>query len=741
MTTATEVHFSEGKENPGIPDSSARQVTMLFLASFLALYFELVVIRYLSTEIRVFAYLKNLPLIASFFGIGLGMMLGKPPQILKRWFAPLTIVLFLLIAFASPLRLTHLPVPGGEYEMLGSLPQGPGGAWGVLLLPFITLFFFAVVSGVLNLVVMFFMVLGGITGERLAALEPLRGYGVNLAGSLAGIGAFTALSFLGVPPVVWVLVGVAVALPFFIRERWTIAGFALLVCAMAIFQPNATGDHYYDQAGRPFLRQTFWSPYYRITVHEIPPPPGWPQPRAYFVDVNHDYHQKMLDLSSEFTKRFPEVEPNHSAKPFYDLPYRLVSRPERVLVVGAGTGNDVAAALRHGAAHIDAVEIDPMLARLGRKYHPEHPYASDRVNLVVDDARAFFHRANQKYDLIIFGYLDSHTLLTSFSALRLDDYVYTLESFREARKLLATDGTVVLGFDSGRSFITDRLFATLEHAFDKPPVAYYTGDTGAGVILVEGKGAQSSLLTDYPEISKELGSHRSSTILSTDHWPFIYLRYRTIPIAILGVLVIFLCLAAGLLRRTGSLPQLKSRQHLHFFFLGAGFMLLETKGVTELSLLFGSTWIVNAVVIAAFLTMGLLANTLVMIRPVSRGVAYPALLALLIASMFLPYSLLSALPTLERVFAAAMLVGLPVFFSGLIFSRSFRDVRQPAQGLGINLLGAVIGGALENLVMIGGTPILGVLAIVLYGFSAAMLSGAFAREELRISQTVEAVSE
>ena len=52
----------------------------LFLASFLALYFELIVIRYLSTEIRVFAYLKNLALIASFFGIGLGMVIGKPPR-------------------------------------------------------------------------------------------------------------------------------------------------------------------------------------------------------------------------------------------------------------------------------------------------------------------------------------------------------------------------------------------------------------------------------------------------------------------------------------------------------------------------------------------------------------------------------------------------------------------------------------------------------------------------------------
>jgi hypothetical protein len=83
-----------------------------------------------------------------------------------------------------------------------------------------------------------------------------------------------------------------------------------------------------------------------------------------------------------------------------------------------------------------------------------------------------------------------------------------------------------------------------------------------------------------------------------------------------------------------------------------------------------------------------------------------------------------------RVIAAAVLVGLPVFFSGLVFSLSFRDNPRPARGLGVNLLGAVVGGVLENVVMIGGTPILGVLAIVLYGLSAVMLTGLFARRVL-----------
>ena len=275
----------------------------------------------------------------------------------------------------------------------------------------------------------------------------------------------------------------------------------------------------------------------------------------------------------------------------------------------------------------------------------------------------------------------------------------------------------------------------MTQAFGTPPRAYFTGYDATGVVFVEGGGRESKAIVNFPEISKQLEARQAHTILATDHWPFLYLQSRTIPISILGVLVLFLYFATGLLHRNFSLRRLADREGMHLFFLGAGFMLLETKGITELSLLFGSTWIVNAVVIAAFLLMGLLANTLVMLQPISRGLAYSALFLLLAVSMFLPYSLLDALPGTARIFAAAVLVGLPVFFSGLVFSRSFRDVAHPAQGLGINLLGAVVGGALENLVMIGGMLMLGVLAFALYGISAAfsLLRRSVAKEGLLTS--------
>src|SRR5437667_2215452 len=364
------------------------------------------------------------------------MAIGRAPKMLKRLFPFMAAGLFLIIAFASSLRLTHIPLPGTDYFMWGASMMRLGASYWLYLLA--VLLCFGIILGVMYLVVEFFVVLGGIVGEHFTRIEPLRGYGINLAGSLTGIIVFTAISFFGAPPVIWVLVGLLTAIPFFIRDWWSIPVFAALTCALAIPQPR-----------------TFWSPYYRITLQHVAGPSGWSRPSADVVEVNHDYHQKMLDLSPEFTARFPDAEPNRSGRLAYEFPYRFVPQPGRVLVVGAGTGNDVAAALRHGATHVDAVEIDPYILELGRRYHPERPYDSPRVTIYVDDARAFFKKAKTKYDLIVFGYLDSHTMLTSFSSIRLDNYLYTIESLREARALLREGGSVVVAFAPGRDFAYD----------------------------------------------------------------------------------------------------------------------------------------------------------------------------------------------------------------------------------------------------------------------------------------------
>jgi SAM-dependent methyltransferase len=528
---------------------------------------------------------------------------------------------------------------------------------------------------------------------------------VNLLGSLVGIALFTVQAFLYMPPWVWLIIGFLLLVPFFIRDYRSLAIFALIVIAVFVSQPQA-----------------MWSPYYQIALQAYAAPPGWPKPKGYILSVDHDFFQRALDLSPDFLHANPTAQPNRTAFPQYELPYRLLSYPpDEVLIVGAGTGNDVAAALRHGAKHIDAVEIDPLILEIGRHIHPERPYASPRVTIHNDDARAFFKKNKKSYDLIVFGYLDSHTLLSAYSSVRLENNVYTLQSLQEAGRLLRPTGTMVLAFGAGNSFVTTRLYRMLSAVFGAPPLTYWTGYEAGGVVFVEGHTASLTAITEFPEIGNRLQSDPTPVVLATDQWPFLFLAKRRVPVSILLVLLFFIALAAILCRRTLQVRNFTNPGKLHMFFLGAGFLLLETKGVTELSLLFGATWITNTVVISAFIVMAMAANVVIMFRSVPYRIAYSLLFLSLALAGFFPYVLLEGLPLILRILAAGTLTALPVLFSGLIFSRSFQHCAEPAQALGMNLLGAVVGGGLENLVMVGGTVVLGVMAIILYTIAAASL--------------------
>jgi hypothetical protein len=675
---------------------SRREELTLFLASLVTLYFELLIIRYASSEIRVFTNLKNLPLVASFFGIGLGMLIGSPRMRFRTVFPIAAALLFLVPRFASPLHLSFTDV-SWNYTLVsaGSL----GSRLGYVVR------FLGIGLGYSALIVAFFRVLGGHVGQSMKRLPSLRGYGIDLSGSLAGMALFSVLALLHRGPATWLLLGCLLLAPLVSSDRLTLVVLAVVVCVVAIPEPN-----------------TLWSPYNRIDLTRLPPPDDWPRPSAYSLVANHMWYQWLADLSPDFLERYPAAKPNSLMLPYYELPYRLVPNPQNVLILGAGSGNDVAGALRHGAVHIDAVELDPVIIAIGRHYHPERPYDSPRVTIHEDDARSFLKKTKKKYDLIVFGFLDSATLLSGFSSLRLDNYVYTVESFQNAKALLADHGTLVLSFATGRSFATDRLYATLANAFGTPPAAYFTEFWVNGVLLIEG-GARDTRLPQLADATSELQRRTttSPTLLATDNWPFLYLTDRSIPGTVLITAALFFLAVWLVLRKANLFSWKTSLPHLHFFFLGAGFLLLETKAVTQLSLLFGGTWIVNSVVIASFLVMALLANILTATFRISVVAAYSVLLLLLIADFWFPYSLVSGLSAGAKFLMGGGWAALPVFFSGIVFSGSLQRFGAPAEALGINLFGAVLGGLLENTVMIGGTPILRALALAMYAASAVAL--------------------
>ena len=239
----------------------------------------------------------------------------------------------------------------------------------------------------------------------------------------------------------------------------------------------------------------------------------------------------------------------------------------------------------------------------------------------------------------------------------------------------------------------------------------------SSIVYVEGAGRDKAGALPYKDVGSSL--LRPDTVVATDSWPFLYLAHRTIPESLFITLLFLILVAHGLLKSSLGEGWTKNAGYLHLFLLGAGFMLLETKAVTELSLLFGSTWIVNAVVIGAFLTMAFLANLAVAVRPISPKVVYALLFISLALGMVIPASTFAGAPPLIKIFVAGGLVALPVFFSGIAFSNSFKYSSRPEKALAVNIFGAMAGGILENAVMLGGVPILGILAILLYAGAAA----------------------
>jgi SAM-dependent methyltransferase len=671
-----------------------KPAVQLFLVSFLALFFELIVIRWLSSEVRVFAYLKNVPLIASFLGLGLGCACARVKKDYFRYFPYCIGILCLVVAFSSQLGITFLPFPIADYLIVGDVTGGFDYA--TLSSKVLALGkFLLVVTTIFALNVGVFLALGQKMGQLLETLEPLPAYTINIAGSLAGVLAFSVISFAGWPPLAWFALG------FFLLVASQPKNISASVVYLIILVVIAVVP-----------KQALWSPYYRIDVTPMLLDEGDPASPVvgHNLNVNHDYHQRMMNLSEGSL----ETRYTTQARPYYNLIYRFV-RPDSVLVVGAGSGNDVASALRHGATRVDAVEIDPLILKLGRALHPESPYASDRVRVFNDDARAFFKQSREKYDLIVFGLLDSQTLLSSMSSIRLDNYIYTVESLQEARAHLREGGTLSLSFALTEPWIQERFYRLLREAFQSEPLCLQT-PYDSGISYIAGPSATLANVRGQGDLEKMVINDRiprAGTPLPTDDWPFLYLHSKSIPFAYWFTLSVLFLLSIYWVRK--MLASSSTDFSGYFFLLGVGFMLIEVKSISDLSLLFGSTWLVNSVVITSVLVMILLANALVMrFKWVSPNWAYAGLASCLIFSYWLRPDVLSGFGFFFKTVIGGTVAGLPLFFAGILFASAFQSIKDIPAAFGANLLGALVGGILENTSMIYGVAFLNLIALGTY---------------------------
>ena len=660
-------------------------------ASFVVLFQELALIRWLPVQVRVIAYFPNLILIGSFLGLGIGALRGRKKSMLWLW--PLTLALVVAVAIGlSRIAFTADSVSEHLWLLYYDLGREAIVVEGVRI-PIILLFVLSASS---------FVPLGQFVGERLERFRressSLWGYSLDLLGSLLGVIGFAVVSFIGAWPVTWfAVIGLFGLLVIANKKRlWAYYGVAMIAIVVAV------------QATEP---ATDYSPYYALSTA----PTTTPAEPGFSVVANGSLHQRALNVVQPSSG---DDGPYAHMRVGYHSPVRQMKGPKgRVLVLGAGTGNDVAMLLDEGFSEVHAVEIDPIILQMGRD-HPNRPYESDRVKVFNQDGRAFLRDTEYQYDLIVFGTLDSMTRLSALSSVRLDNFVYTTEAIEAAASRLAPGGGLVLYFMIAERYIHDHLFGILASTFEALPAVQIADYALFNTIYAAGPAFAHLSQPTPEEVEAYYSVILPSLDLPTDDWPYLYLSERGVSGFYLSLMATFLVIAiVGILMGSREMREGLLRRgevDWEMFLFGLAFLLIETKFVTTMNLVWGATWLTSAVVFGAILAMILIGTVLMELRPLPWVWAAAGLVLALFVTYLVPTGALVGRTTPVRLLLSVLLVGGPIFFASVCFALRFR-VRPAADiAFGWNLLGAVAGGLLEFFSMSLGLKALTLIAIAAY---------------------------
>jgi SAM-dependent methyltransferase len=669
---ATATEGPPGAATPGDERTLLGPRLRLVALSFLMLFGQLALIRWLGASVFYLSFFSNFVLLGSFLGFGLGFLwAGRSPKAIYPA-APLlfgALVAYVYV-FDVPLDVTTTNLIFFETVE----PVSPLPAWLVLSILFVA------VASVMACV-------GNGVARAFGLFSPLDAYKWDLVGSVAGIATFTALSFLGARPLVW---GLVIAAVFVGTTRigspaqWAATGLGILVLIVPLVVE--LGDE-----------GVTWSPYYKITEHEN-------EAGGLGTTVNQSPHWEQIPVTDEG---------------LYPLIYDKLATPEGgdVLVIGAGSGNDVEAALQREADSVDAVEIDGRLMDIAERGHPDEPYEDPRVDVHIDDGRAFLERTSETYDRILFALPDSLTLVPGQSSVRLESYLFTEEAVQAARERLNPGGVFAMYNYYREGWLVDRYANTIGNVFEQPPCVTEVGAWHLSVLLA----SDDASAIDCP--AEDVWSPAADVEPVTDDRPFPYVRDRG-----LGNLRLYIFSGAAMLAfsllmvRVVGGPLRSVSRYSDLLFMGVAFMLLETKSVVQFALLFGTTWLVNALVFLGVLTSVLIAvgvSRRVTFRRPAR--LYGVLLASLAVAYLIPIDRLLALPIVPRFLAAVTLAFFPIFTANLVFTQRFKDTAHSTVAFGANLLGAMAGGLLEYSALVAGYRNLIFLVAIAYGL--AFLTG------------------
>jgi SAM-dependent methyltransferase len=440
-----------------------------------------------------------------------------------------------------------------------------------------------------------------------------------------------------------------------------------------------------------------WSPYYKVVTRDVRDP-DWGT-RVY-IAVNGVPHQSMSPARWKLTK----------ASGFYGAAYdRRRQAPLRdVLVVGAGSGSDVAIALSKGARRVDAVDIDPRILQIGVERNPDRAYQDFRVTRHLNDGRAFLEGTDQRYDLILFALPDSLSLVSGASQIRLESFLFTEEALRSAAEHLSDDGLFAMYNYYREPWLIQRLRSTAAAAFGHQPCVDLFG--GSAALVSVAKDA------DNQRCGPDTGDPpRSSIEPVRDDAPFLYYRGGMVPTIYLWALGGILALSLAAVRIFGG-PLREMRPYADLFCMGAAFLLLETKNIATFALLFGTTWSVNALVFAGVLLIVLAAVETTRRFRTPRPPVVFALIALALGLAFLvkPEDLL-ALSFPPRLTAAVLLAFIPIYLANIAFAQRFAASSDSQSAFAVNLLGAMVGGCLEYAALLTGYRNLLIVVALLYG--------------------------